>query len=168
MTHHSQDGSATVFRLPSDREIVMERVFDAPRDLVFDAWSRPDLIPQWWGPRRYTTTVEEMDVRPGGHWRYLQHDADGNEYAFHGEYREIQAPERIVYTFEFEGMPGHVILETATLEEQDGKTKLTVTDLFDTAEERDAMFQTDMQEGASQSQDRFAELLTELWQRTPC
>ena len=168
MTHHSQHGSATVFRLPSDREIVMERDFDAPRDLVFDSWSRPDLIPKWWGPRRYTTSVEQMDVRPGGRWRYLQHDAGGNEYGFHGESREIRAPERVVYTFEYEGMPGHVILETATWEEHDGKTKLTVTSLFNTMQDRDAMFETDMQEGASESQDRFAELLAELWQRIPC
>jgi uncharacterized protein YndB with AHSA1/START domain len=168
MTHHAQYSGATVFRLPSDREIVMERVFDAPRELVFDVWSRPDLIPRWWGPRRYTTTVEEMDVRPGGRWRYLQYDADGNEYAFHGEYREVRAPERVVYSFEYEGMPGHVILETATWEEHDGKTKLTVTALFDTKEERDAMLEAGMQEGAGEAQDRFAELLAELWLKLPC
>ena len=154
--------------IKNTNELTITRIFDAPRELVFDTWSRPDLIPRWWGPRRYTTTVEEMDVRPGGHWRYLQHDADGNEYAFHGEYREVRAPERVVYTFEYEGMPGHVILETATWEEHDGKTKLTVTSLFNTMQDRDAMFETDMQEGASETQDRFAELLAELWQRMPC
>jgi uncharacterized protein YndB with AHSA1/START domain len=162
MTHHQTGGNTTTFTLPSDREIVMERVFDAPRKVVFDAWSRPDLIPKWWGPRRFTTTVDEMDVRPGGRWRYVQHDAAGNEYAFHGEFRAIEVPERIVYTFEFEGMPGHVILESATLEEHDGKTKLTVTDLFDTVEDRDGMFGSGMPAGASESQDRFAGLLADL------
>jgi uncharacterized protein YndB with AHSA1/START domain len=166
MTEHQPDDNATTFTLPSDREIVMERVFDAPPEVVFRAYTEPDLVPKWWGPRRLTTTVEEMDVAPGSVWRYLQHDAEGNEYAFHGRYREIQAPERLVYTFEFEGMMGHVLLETATFEARDGKTKLTVTDLFDTVEDRDGMLQSGMEEGASESCDRLAELLTALSRQT--
>lgn len=103
---------------PSDREIVMTRVFHAPRELVFKAYTDPDLIPQWWGPRRFITTVDKMDVRPGGAWRYLQRGPDGNEYGFNGVYRELVPPERLVSTFEFEGMPGHVVLDTATFEDQ--------------------------------------------------
>jgi uncharacterized protein YndB with AHSA1/START domain len=104
----------------------MERVYDAPRELVFKAYTEPDLTPRWWGPRRLTTTVEKMDVKPGGAWRYVQHDAEGNAYAFHGRYREVLASERLVYTFEFEGVPGHPMLETATFEERHGNTKLTI------------------------------------------
>ena len=147
------------FELPSDREIVITRIFDAPRELVFKASTDPDLMPHWWGPKRFTTTVEKMDVRPGGVWRFIQRDQDGNEYAFNGVYREIVPPEREVHTFEFEGMPGHVILETSTLEEFEGKTKLRVTDLFQTVEDRDGMFNSGMKEGATESMDRLEELL---------
>src|SRR5712692_9827489 len=120
----ARNSSATTFTMPSDREIVMERIFDAPRELVFKVSTDPELIPQWWGPKRLTTTVETMDVRPGGVWRVVQRDSEGNEYAFNGVYREVVPPERIVRTFEFEGMPGHVLVETTTLEEHDGKTRL--------------------------------------------
>jgi uncharacterized protein YndB with AHSA1/START domain len=162
MTGQTADASLATFTLTSDREVVMECVFDAPRGRVFKACTAPDLIPKWWGPASLTTTVEEMDVRPDGAWRYVQHDAAGNEYAFHGEYREVLAPERLVYTFEFEGMPGHVMLETVVFEEQDGKTKMTVTDLFGSVEDRDGTLQMGMEEGARESQDRFAALLAEL------
>ena len=101
-----------------------------------------------------------MDVRPGGVWRFIQRDANGNEYAFNGEYREIVPPERLVNTFEFEGVPGHIIVDTATFEEQpDGKTKLTVTSLFDTVEDRDGMLKSGMEDGAIETWDRLAELL---------
>jgi uncharacterized protein YndB with AHSA1/START domain len=119
----------------------------------------PDLIPQWWGPKRFTTKVEKMDVNPGGVWRFIQHDQDGNEYAFNGVYREIVPPEREVHTFEFEGMPGHVILETSTFKEFEGKTKLTVTDLFQSVEDRDGMFKSGMKEGATESMDRLEEIV---------
>jgi uncharacterized protein YndB with AHSA1/START domain len=148
--------------LPSDREIVMARVFNAPRELVFQAYTDPDLIPKWWGPRRYTTTVDKMEVKVGGRWRFVQRDADGNEYAFNGEYREITPPDRLAYTFEFEGMPGHVLLETVTFEEHDGQTKVTVTSLFSSVEDRDGMLHSGMEAGANESQDRLAELLATL------
>jgi uncharacterized protein YndB with AHSA1/START domain len=136
----------------------MERVFDAPRELVFKAYTDPNLIPKWWGPRRYTTTVDKMDVKVGGAWRFVQRDA-GHEYAFNGEYREIAPPERLSYTFEFEGLPGHVLLETVTFEERDGQTKVTVTSRFQSAEDRDGMLHSGMEQGANESQDRLAELL---------
>ena len=137
----------------------MTRVFDAPRDLVFKTMTDPNLIPQWWGSKRLTTTVDMMDVRPGGVWRFVQLGPDGNEYAFNGVYREIVPPQRMVDTFEFEGMPGHVMLETATLEEQDSKTKLVVTALFQTIEDHDGMLNSGMEEGWSESLDRLEELL---------
>jgi uncharacterized protein YndB with AHSA1/START domain len=148
--------------MPSDREIVMTRVFDAPRELVFKVCTDPTLIPQWWGPRILTTTVDKMDVRPGGVWRFVQRDPGGNEFAFNGEYREIVPPARIVQTFEFEAMPGHVVLETVTFEDHDGKTKLTVTSLFQNVEDRDGMLQSGMEAGATESHDRLAELLAKV------
>ena len=154
-------GSSTL-TLPSDQEIVMERVFNAPRELVFKAHTDPNLIAKWWGPRRYTTTVDKMDLRVGGVWRFVQHDAAGNEYGFNGVYREIVPPERLSYTFEFEGMPGHVLVETVTFEERDGRTKVTVTSLFASVEDRDGMLQSGMEQGANESQDRLAELLATL------
>lgn len=147
---------------PGKQEIVMTREFDAPRELVFRAHTDPNLIAQWWGPRRFTTTVDRMDAQMGGIWRFVQRDADGNEYAFHGVYHEVASPERLVQTFEFEGMPGHVLLETMTLEEVEGRTKLTARSVFQTVEDRDGMLQSDMEEGAAESWDRLAELLGEL------
>jgi len=139
--------------------IVMTHTFNAPRRLVFEAYTNPTHIPQWWGPRRLTTTVEKMDVRPEGEWRFVQRAPDGKEFGFHGTYREIVPPERLVATFEFEGMPGHVVVDTVTLEEQDGKTKLTVTSLFQSVEDRDGMLESGMESGASESMERLAELL---------
>jgi len=144
------------------QEVIISRVFDAPRDLVFRAYTDPSLIPQWWGPRYLTTTVDKMDVRPGGMWRFVQLDAAGNEYAFHGVYHEVRSPERIVDTFEFEGMPGHVSLETCTLEEIGGKTKMIGRSVYQTVEDRDGMIKSGMEEGVFESMDRLAELLAIL------
>lgn len=140
-------------------EFVITRVFDAPRELVFKAYTDPALIPKWWGPRGFTTTVDKMEVRLGGVWRFVQRGQDGKEYAFNGVYREIVPPERLVQTFEFEGMPGHVLFQTATFEGHGGKTKLTITALFQSVEDRDGMLKTGMKEGATETLDRFAELL---------
>jgi uncharacterized protein YndB with AHSA1/START domain len=145
---------------PSDREIVMTRVFDAPRELVFRAHSTCEHIRRWWG--RGNPLDCEMDFRPGGTWRFVEHAPDGNDYAFRGEYREIVAPERIVQTFEFEAMPGHVSVETLVLEEHDGKTTLTSTSVFSSVEDRDGMLRSGMEAGAAQSLDRLADLLTTL------
>lgn len=145
-----------------DREVTMTRTFDAPRELVFQAYTDPDLIPRWWGPRDMKTTVEKMDVRPGGEYRFVHHAPDGSEYAFRGEYREVSPPERLVNTFEFEGMPGHIIIDAATFEEHEGKTTLTVRSTFDSIEDRDGMLATGMEEGGRETWDRLAELLAEL------
>ena len=97
---------------PSEREIRIEREFDAPRERVFAVYTDPELIPQWWGPRRYTTEVDYMEPRTGGRWRFVHRGEDGSEIGFQGAYREVTAPERIVQTFEWEGMAGHVSVET--------------------------------------------------------
>lgn len=144
---------------PGKQEIVMTRTFDAPRDLVFKTMTDPNLIPRWWGPRYLSTKVDEMDVRPGGRWRYLQRDPQGNEHAFHGVYHDIAAPERLVFTFEYEGVPGHVLLDTVTLEEVDGKTRLTDQSVFQSVADRDGMVQSGMESGATETMDRLEELL---------
>ena len=154
--------STMTLTLPSDQEIVLTRVFDAPRELVWKACTDPEAIPRWWGPRRHTTRVDKMDVRPGGAWRFVSRDAGGNEFAFHGEYREVVPPERIVQTFEFEGMPGHVSVETMTLVEHQGKTTLTTRSVFDSVEDRDGMLQSGMEAGVRETYDRLAEYLETL------
>jgi uncharacterized protein YndB with AHSA1/START domain len=154
-------GTTTFTRL-SDREISMTLVFDAPRELVFEAHTDPKHVLHWWGQRNSTTTVDTMDVRPGGSWRFVQRDSDGNEYGFRGEYREIVPPVRLVYTFEFEGMPGHILVETITFEEHDGKTTVSSTSLFSSVEDRDGMLESGMESGAIESWDRLAELLERL------
>ena len=148
--------------LPSDREIELTRVFDAPRELLFKTMLDPDLIPKWWGPRRYTTVVDKMDVRVGGKWRFANRAADGTEFWFNGEYREIVPPERVVQTFEFEGMPGHVAIETATFEDLgNGRTRLRARSVFPNKEDRDAVLSSGMESGARETYERLAEIVAE-------
>ena len=147
---------------PGKQELVITQIFDAPRDLVFKAYTDPELVPRWWGPRSYTTMVEEMDARPGGTWRYVQRDAGGEEYGFYGVYHDVTPPERLIYTFEFEPMPGHVALETVTLEDLNGRTKVTDRVVYQTVEDRDGTLQSGMEEGMNETMDRFADLLKEL------
>jgi len=153
----SKTGSALTVTTPSDLEIVMSRTFDAPRELVFKAHSTCEHVKRWWG--RGNPLDCEMDFRPGGTYRYVEHAKDGNSYAFHGEYREIVAPERIVSTFEFEGAPGKVCVDTTVLEEHDGRTTLTTTSRFASVEDRDGMLNSGMETGANESLDHLAELL---------
>ncbi|HEX8626574.1 MAG TPA: SRPBCC family protein [Catenuloplanes sp.] len=150
------NGGLTV-TLPSDHEIVMTRVFDAPRELVFAAHSKCEHLKRWWG--RGNPLDCDLDFRPGGRYRFVEHAPDGGHYGFRGEYREIVPPERIVYTFEFEGMPGHVCVDTLTLTEEDGKTTLTSTTRFESVEDRDGMLASGMETGAAASLDHLAELL---------
>ena len=160
MTHEPQaETGVTLLTTSADREIVSERVFDAPRDRVFAAFTDPELIPQWWGPRRFTTIVDKMDVRRGGEWRFVHRDADGNESGFRGTYREVTPPERVVQTFEWEGMPGHVIVETVTFEDLGDRTRVTNVSLFHTTEERDGMLASGMESGMIETYDRLDELL---------
>lgn len=142
-------------------KVVMERVFDAPRELVWKAFTDPNSIPRWWGPGSLTTAVEKMDVRPGGVWRYVQRDPDGNEYAFNGVYKEIDPPGFLSYTFNFEGIPGdHELIETVRFEEiEKGKTKVTSTAAYANVEDLDGMVNAGMEAGAIESWDRLAEIL---------
>jgi uncharacterized protein YndB with AHSA1/START domain len=146
---------------PSDREIRIEREFDAPRDLVFATMIDPELINEWWGPRSTKTTVDYMDPQTGGRWRFDVIDSDGNETGFRGAYREVTAPERIVQTFEWEGMPGHVAVETMELEDLGDRTRLIVTSLWHTTEERDGMLSSGMEGGMNETYERLDEVLAD-------
>jgi uncharacterized protein YndB with AHSA1/START domain len=142
-----------------DREIVTERVFNAPREKVFQAFVDPELITKWWGRRVDTMTVDKMDVRVGGDWRFVSDGPDGS-HAFRGTYRAIEPPEMIEQTFEWEGMPGHIVVETARFEDLgDGQTKVSTRSLFHTTEERDGMLASGMEIGAGESYEKLDELL---------
>lgn len=148
---------------PGKQEICSTRVYDAPLELVFKVYTDPKHIPNWWGPRRLTTVVETMDVKAGGSWRFIQRDQDGNEFAFRGVYHSVTPLEQVVGTFEFEGTPGHVLLETARFEAlPDGKTKMTAVSVFQSVEDRDGMVSAGMESGARESDERFEELLAAL------
>jgi uncharacterized protein YndB with AHSA1/START domain len=148
---------------PGKQEIVMTRDFDAPRELVYRVLTDPELRPQWWGPRYLTTTIEAMDTREGGSWRFIQRDPEGNAFAFRGVYHVVDAPSQVVETFEFEGLPErHVVLETTNLVEHDGVTTLTQTSVFQSVADRDGMVASGMESGALESMDRVAELLASL------
>jgi uncharacterized protein YndB with AHSA1/START domain len=142
------------------QEIACTRILDAPRDLVFRVYTDPEQMPNWWGPRDLKTVVETMEVKPGGMWRVTHVDPGGNEFAFKGVYHEVRPSERLVHTLEFEGMPGHVLLETVTFEDLgDGRTKLTDVSVFQSVEDRDGMVRSGMERGAAESFDRLEELL---------
>ena len=142
--------------------IDMEREFDAPRDLVFKAYTDPELLVQWLGPRQYTMTIDKYDVRDGGQWRYIHSDADGNDWGFHGVFHGPPSPERLVQTFEFEGAPGNVALEELTLEERDGRTIARTHSVYQTLEARDAMVASGMDEGVNDGYARLDELLARM------
>jgi uncharacterized protein YndB with AHSA1/START domain len=145
-------------KMLGDTEIVMSRVFDAPRQLVFEAHSSCEHVSQWWGQRDSKLSCE-MDFREGGGYRFVQHAQDGSEYAFRGEYREIKPFERLVQTFEFEAMPGHIAVETLVFEEHGGKTTVTSTTDYGTKEDRDGIVATGMESGAAESYNRLEEYL---------
>ena len=147
---------------PSDREIVMTRVFDAPRHLVFDAWTNPKHLPRWMlGPEGWTMPVCEIDLRPGGTWRFVWRRSDGTEMEMRGRYREVMPPERLVST-ESWGGDWPETLNTLLLSEEDGRTTVTNTILYPSKEARDAALKTGMKEGVAASYDRLAALLTSL------
>jgi uncharacterized protein YndB with AHSA1/START domain len=150
--------------LPSDLEVRVTRVFDAPRELVFEAYSKPEHIRRWWA-RGNEMPVCEMDFRPGGRWRFVERTPDGQEHAFRGEYRDIVRPELIVQTFEYEGHPGQISVETATFEERDGRTVWTGTIAFASKEDRDTMVESGMETGVTTSFERLDGYLRELQSR---
>lgn len=150
-----------ILTTPSDREIRVERIFNAPRERVWRAMTDPALIAQWWG-RGNKLVIERNEVERGGHWRYVEH-SDHGVHGFEGRYREVVAPERSVRTFEWDGMPGHVIVETATLEDLgNGRTKLVSVSLFHTTLERDGMLGSGMEGGMNESYAALDRLLASL------
>jgi uncharacterized protein YndB with AHSA1/START domain len=155
----------TLVAEPNQHSIVATCTFNAPRDLVFKLMADPALIPEWWGPRSLTTRVDKMEAWSGGSWRYIVEDKKGNNWTFHGIYHTIEPSVRTVSTNEYEDMPDHVSMETAIFEDYRGGTKMTTTTVFQTVEDRDAMMQSDMQDGSDQSMDRFAELLARVQEK---
>jgi uncharacterized protein YndB with AHSA1/START domain len=143
---------------PSSQDVVLTWTFDAPRQLVFQAYTDPQMIPNWWGPRELATTVERLEARTGGIWRFVQRDPDGNVHAFHGVFHEVSAPQRIVRTFEYEGTPGRVMLETVAFDEVAGRTKLITQSVFQTLADRDQMVAAGMERGVVDSMERLAQL----------
>lgn len=147
---------------PGIPQIISEREFDAPRELLFRAWTEPDLLKQWLGPRNLTMEIDRYDVRDGGTWRYVHRDDEGNEYAFHGVFHGDPSPEGMVQTFEYEGYPGHVSLDTLTFEERDGKTIVRTNTVFQSVEARDGMMQSGMEYGVDDGYDRLDALIAKL------
>lgn len=156
-----KDTGALRITTPTDREIEMTRVFDAPRNLVFDAWTKPELLKGWLGVRNgWSLAVCEIELKVGGAYRFVWHGPDGAEMGMGGVYREIVRPERLVATEKFDDAwyPGEA-LDTITLVEHDGKTTLTTTVLFESQEARDVALQSDMERGVAESYDVLDELL---------
>ena len=154
------------FTTPTDREIVMTRVFDAPCRLVFEAWTKPEHLPRWLlGPEGWTMPVCEADLRPGGEWHFVWRKSDGTEMGMRGVYKEIAPPERLVSTERWGG-DWPETLNTLTLSEENGKTTATNTILYPSKEARDAALKTGMKDGVAVSFDRLAELLESLRARS--
>ncbi len=147
---------------PGVPQIVITREFDASRDLLFRAHTDPELLIQWLGPHRLTMTIDRLDARDGGTWRYTHRDADGTEYGFHGVFHGTPSLDGIVQTFEFEGAPGHVSLETLTFEERGSKTLLRNNSVYQSVADRDAMVQSGMEEGLNEGYDLLDELIAKL------
>ncbi len=146
------------------QEIWIEREFDAPREMVFKAVTDPKYIVKWWGPKEYSTTVDKADIRSGGEWRFVHH-ANGQDFGFHGVYHEVLPPERVIDTFEWEGLPekGHVILETARYEAlPNNRTKLTIQQVFQSVADRDGMVASGQKKGMEESYQRLDEVLSTL------
>ena len=141
-------------------QVLTERAFDAPADLVYRAFTEQDLITQWLGPHGYEMKVERYDLRDGGSWRYIHTDPAGNQFAFHGVFHGDPSPDGIVQTFEFEGAPGHVQMDTVTFESEGDRTIVRTNSVFQSVEARDAMVQSGMADGMGQGYERLDELLT--------
>ena len=152
-----------VLTLPSETEILMVREFDAPKDLVYKAYTTPELVKRWWAGRRGKVTLAEIDLRVGGKWRYVMVAEGGFEVAFHGEYQEIVPNERLVNTEVFEGAPeAGAAVVTCTFEEHDGRTTLSMLTRVDSQETRDAIIATGMEGGAQEGLDILERIAIEL------
>jgi uncharacterized protein YndB with AHSA1/START domain len=154
-------GTATV-TLPTDEQILIKREFDAPKHLVYRAYTTPELVRRWWNARRGEVTTCEIDLRVGGGWRYVMVTEDGYEVAFHGEYREIVPNERILSTEVYEGMPDAEALDTVTFSEADGRTTLTILVQHTSKEHRDAHIASGMEAGLQDALDLLEQVAISL------
>lgn len=150
---------------PGKQELFITREFDAPRELVFRAHTEADIYVKWLGPRDLTTNLEMFEPRNGGRWRFTQKDKDGNEFGFHGVYHDVTVPERIIGTFEFEGLPesGHVILESTRFEALPGdRTRVITQSVYQSVEDRDGMIAAGMESGVVDGFERLDEILEKM------
>jgi uncharacterized protein YndB with AHSA1/START domain len=157
----TSSGTATV-TLPTDEQILITREFDAPKHLVYKAWTTPELVRRWWSAGRGEVTIAEIDLRVGGKWRYVMIANEGFEVGFHGEYREIVPDERLVSTEVYEGMPDGEALNTLTLTEADGRTTLTVLVQHSSKEHRDAHIDSGMEDGLQDALNLLEEVAVSL------
>jgi uncharacterized protein YndB with AHSA1/START domain len=156
-------GKTQIIAEPGQPQIEITREFDAPKELLFRAHTEPDLLTQWLGPRRLTMIMDRFDARDGGLWRYIHRDTDGSEYGFHGVFHGTPSPDGIVQTFEYEGWPGHVSLETLTFEELDGgRTRLRNNSVFQSVADRDAMIESGMESGVNEGYEQLDELIARM------
>ena len=160
-TDKQQSAPRAKVTTPTDREIRIERIFNAPRDRVWRAMTDPALVAQWWG-RGNKLVIERLELKRGGHWRFVEH-SDQGVHGFEGRFREVSPPDRIEQTFEWDGMPGHVAVQTMTLEDLgDGRTRLVTVSLFHTTEDRDGMAQSGMETGVNASYAALDKVLATL------
>jgi uncharacterized protein YndB with AHSA1/START domain len=155
-------GTTNIEAKPNDQRIEMTREFDAPRDLVYRALVEPDLLAEWMGPERLTMEIDVYEPRDGGRWRFVHRDDEGNAFGFRGVFHGDPSPDKTIRTFEWEGLPGHVSLETATLEEHDGRTHLRMVSVFETVEDRDGMIANGMETGVNEGFDKLDRLLERI------
>jgi len=148
--------------LPTDEQILITREFDAPKHLVYKAWTTPELVKRWWSAKRGEVTIAEIDLRVGGKWRYVMIASEGFEVGFHGEYREIVPEERLVSTEVYEGMPEGEALDTLTLTESDGRTTLTLLVEHSSKEHRDAHINSGMEDGLQDALDLLEQVAVSL------
>jgi uncharacterized protein YndB with AHSA1/START domain len=153
--------TTTFTAAPGSSQVITDRLLSASPEKVFKALTDPELIAQWWGPRRLATVIEQYEPRRGGQWRFVHTDDDGNEFGFRGVIHEI-GPELITQTFEFDGMPGHTILEQMTITPEGEGTRIHGVSAFTSVEDRDGMVSSGMEGGLTESHDRLQELLDRI------
>ncbi len=153
--------SKTTFEVDKKNlEVRMSRVYAATPERIFKAYTDPTELPKWWGPSYLTTTIDKFEPKVGGKWHFIQRAPDGGEHIFNGVFREIDEPTKLVYTFEYEAVPGHVLVETVTLEAQDdGKTRVNTVSKYDNEQDLTGMVEMDMESGAVESTERLAKLV---------
>jgi len=154
-------GRRATLSTPNDRELRIERIFDAPRPRVWRAMTEPELVKQWWG-RGNPLTVERMEVERGGHWRFVEH-AGGEDHGFEGRFREVVPPEKLSMTFEWDGAPGHSVVQTIVLEDMgDNRTRMVCTSMFFTKDDLDGMMSAGMEGGMNESYQALDRVLAAM------